>query len=124
MVQLNTQEISEYRTQLASNKTAIMALDAIEDCEGDIEDAATSLAIEVGQKLDRVDWLDGIAKRCRVAICQEDFRDDLKNNEISKVVTHLSESNVCPSLLVTPIVIYVVKQGVESFCEPLSYKLT
>lgn len=49
-MQLTTQEISEYRNQLATYDDAMVALDAIEDCEGDLEDAATALAIEVDKE--------------------------------------------------------------------------
>ncbi len=122
-MQLTTEEISQYRAQLAEYEAARIALDAIEESEGDLEDAATSLAIEVGQNPDRVDWLDGLAKRCRVAICQEDFRADLRENRLSTPVSYLLSIKLCPPLLVTPVVIYVVKQGIDDFCEPLNYKL-
>jgi hypothetical protein len=122
-VQLTTQEISEYRDQLVKYKAAMIALDAIEDSEGDLEDAATSLAIEVGQRVDRIDWLDGVAKRCRVAICREDFKADLAENKISAVVGYLLKIKICPPLLVTPVVLYVVKVGIDNFCKPLSYRL-
>ena len=122
-MQLTTEEISQYRDQLAEYEVARIALDAIEESEGDLEDAATSLAIEVGQNPDRVDWLDGLAKRCRVAICKDDFRSDLRENRLSTPVGYLLSIKLCPPLLVTPVVIYVVKQGIDDFCEPLSYKL-
>lgn len=123
MIQLTTQEISQYRDQLSYSDIAMVALEAIEDCEGDLEDAATSLAIKVGQNIDRVDWLDGIAKRCRVAICQKDFREDLQNNKIATIVDYLLETDLCPQILVTLIIIYVLKQGIDDFCEPLKYKI-
>lgn len=34
------------------------------------------------------------------------------------------EKKICPPLLVTPVIIYVIKQGIDQFCEPLSYQLT
>ena len=123
MIQLTSQEISQYRDQLSYCDSAMIALEAIEDCEGDLEDAATSLAIKVGQNIDRVDWLDGIAKRCRVAICQENFREDLQGNNIASIVDYLLETDLCPPILVTPIIIYVLKQGIDDFCEPLNYKI-
>ena len=122
-MQLTTQEISQYRDQLAEYEAARIALDAIEESEGDLEDAATSLAIEMGQKPDRVDWLDGLAKRYRVAICKESFRADLRENRFCVLVDYLLEIKSCPPLLVTPVVIYVAKLGIDDFCEPLSYKL-
>ena len=122
-MQLTTEEISQYRAQLAEYEAARIALDAIAESEGDLEDAATSLAIEAGQNPDRVDWLDGLAKRCRVAICKGDFRADLRENRLSTPVSYLLSIKLCPPLLVTPVVIYVVKQGIDDFCEPLNYKL-
>lgn len=123
MSDVTTQEIARYRTELSEYSEALAALDAIEDCEGDLEDAAISLGIQVGQQPDRVDWLDGLAKRCRVAICQADFREDLLNGKLDAAVGHLIEAKICPAILATPIVIYVLKQGVDNFCEPLNFKL-
>ncbi len=123
MIKLTSLEISQYRDQLSTFEDGMIALEAIEDCEGDLEDAATSLALKVGQQIDRVDWLDGLAKRCRVEICNQDFRVDLRQNKIFPLLQYLLETKVCPSLLVTPVVIYALKQGIDDFCEPLTYKL-
>ena len=123
MIYLTTQEIAKYRSELADYEEALIALDAIEDCEGDLEDAAVSLAIKVGQQPDRTDWLDGLAKRCRVAICQEQFKEDLLAGKLAALVGYLLDKRICPAILATPVVIYVAKQGVNEFCEPLSFQL-
>ena len=120
---LTPQEISDYKDQLADKKYALDALNTIEDVEGDLEDAATSLALASGQTPDRIDWLDGLAKRCRVAICEQNLRADLEDNYIETTIDYLYQKKVCPPLLITPIVIYVVKVGINQFCEPLTYKL-
>lgn len=120
---LSSQEIAKYRSQLALFPEALVALDAIEDCEGNIEDAALSLAIHVGQQPDREDWLEGLAKRCRVDICKTDFRDQLLDGNIASVVSYLIEMKSCPDVLVTLVVLYALKSGIEAFCEPLSFKL-
>ena len=122
-MQLTPPEISDYRDQLAELDYAIKALDIIEDVEGDLEDAATSLALASGQTPDRIDWLDGLAKRCRVAICEQNLRADLEDNYIETTIDYLYKKKICPPLLITPIVIYVVKTGINQFCEPLTYKL-
>ena len=121
MINLTTQEVADYRSQLAIYEEALMALDEIEDCEGNIEDAAIALAIQAGQQPDRLDWLDGLAKRLRVGICQPQFTKDLLNNQLASTVEYLLNSELCPRILVTPVVIYAVKQGISDFCEPLSY---
>lgn len=123
MINLTTQEIARYRSQLAENQDALVALDAIEDCDGDLEDAAISLGIKVGQQPDRNDWLDGLAKRCRVAICQSELKQDLANDNLLNTVVNLIDNKICPPILATPIVIYAVKQGIDRFCEPLDLKI-
>ena len=122
-MQLTQEEINDYRDQLAELDYAIKALDIIDDVEGDLEDAATSLALASGQTPDRIDWLDGLAKRCRVAICEQNLRADLEDNYIETTIDYLYQKKVCPPLLITPIVIYVIKTGINQFCEPLTYKI-
>lgn len=121
---LSSQEIAHYRTELAADAEALEALDQIEDCEGDLEDAALSLGIQAGQQPDRTDWLPGVAKRCRVILCQDPCQSYFQQGQLTGVVTTLKAAQVCPSLLVTPVVLYVLKSGVESFCDPLNYKQT
>jgi hypothetical protein len=121
MTQVTTQEIVQFRAELADYPDAIAALEEIEECEGNLEDAAVVLAIRVGQQPDiaNSEWLDGLAKKCRAVICQEEYRNALVNGTFAPIMGHLAATRLCPALLVTPVLIYVVKQGVHSFCEPL-----
>lgn len=124
MIIVTSQEIAQYRSQLANNAAALKALDEIEDCEGDLEDAAIALAIQVGQQPNTSDnWLEGLAKRCRVEICEQQFREDLLNGNCASVVEYLETTKLCPRLLVTPVVLYALKTGVNDFCQPLEYKI-
>jgi hypothetical protein len=123
MVSLTFQEIAHYRSQLVQFPEALEALDAIEDCEGDLEDAALSLAIHAGQQPDRNDWLVGLAKRCRVALCRSPTRDALQNGNLTSAIAFLLEETVCPPLLITPVILYVLKVGLEDFCKPLNEKI-
>ena len=121
MISLTAEEIAQYRSILREYPEALTALDAIEDCEGDLTDAAISLAIKVGQQPDSNDYLEGLAKRCRVNICQ--YQDNLLNNQLAKVIGYLIIQKPCPSLLVTPVVFYAVKKGINDFCQPLQFKI-
>ena len=108
----------------APNPEALKALDEIEDCEGNIEDAAISLAIQAGQEPNiSENWLDGLAKRCRVAICKSELKADLTNGGLNAAFGDLVAAKVCPEILITAVIIYVFKTGVNEFCEPLDYKL-
>ncbi|MDB9517310.1 hypothetical protein PN466_10165 [Roseofilum reptotaenium CS-1145] len=122
MIVLTSQEIAHYRTELAADPEALEALDQIEDCEGDLEDAALSLGIQAGQQPDRTDWLSGVAKRCRVILCQDPCQSYFQQGQLADVARTLKTAQVCPSLLVTPVVLYVVKTGVQTFCEALNYQ--
>lgn len=121
MTQVTPEEIAKFQAELVDYPDAQAALKEIEECEGDLEDAAMVLAIRVGQQPDiaNSDWLDGLAKKCRAVICQEQFRDALVNETYSPIVGHLAATRLCPAILVTPVLMYVIKQGVNNFCEPL-----
>lgn len=121
MTIVTSQEIAQFRSELATNPEAMIALDAIEDCEGDLEDAAIALAIRAGQQpqRDNAEWLDALARKCRVVICQKEFRDELLNGSFAPMIRYLTETPLLPSILATPVLMYVVRQGVNSFCEPI-----
>jgi hypothetical protein len=120
MVSLNAVEIMSYRAELAADPDFLSALDVIEDCEGDVEDAAIALALHVGQEPDRSgDWLDGLAKRWRVNICTDEFRTILEEESIAHALRSLTDKTAIPPQLAVPVVIYVLKTGIANFCKPL-----
>ncbi|TAE58359.1 MAG: hypothetical protein EAZ76_09835 [Nostocales cyanobacterium] len=120
-MKITSQEIAQFRSQLADDPQAMEVLDLIEDCEGDLEDAAMTLAIKIGQEPGRTnsEWLDALAKRWRTIICEQEYRHDLLNGSISGMLVHLTSIPEFPKILATPVLIYVLKQGVNNFCEPL-----
>jgi hypothetical protein len=119
MIDLET--IAQLQSQFADFSDAIAALEAIADCEGDLEDAAMILAIRVGQQPDinNGEWLDGLAKKCRVAICQSEFRNDMVSGNFIPLYQHFLAAKLCPRLLILPVLLYVHEQGVNRFCQPL-----
>ncbi|ACB52496.1 unknown [Crocosphaera subtropica ATCC 51142] len=124
MPSLTLSEITYYRSQLADYPDAIIALDEIVVCDGDLDDAAINLALSVGQTPDRTDWLEGLAKRYRVEICQENLINELSQGHIIPVINHLMTTKIGPDILVLPVVLYVLKTGVDEFCSPLNLKIT
>jgi hypothetical protein len=121
MTIVTSQEIARFRTELSNYPEAMKALDAIEDCEGDLEDAAIALAIRAGQQpqRDNAEWLDALARKCRSVICQKEFRGDLLNGTYAPMLRYLAETPLLPPILATPVLMYVVSQGINHFCEPL-----
>jgi hypothetical protein len=121
MNSIDLQIITDLRAQFADIPEAIASLEKISDCEGDLEDAAMTLAIRAGQQPDinNSEWLDGLAKKCRVAICQLDLRNDMINGNFPPVFQHFIQAKVCPKLLILPVLLYVHERGVNRFCQPL-----
>ncbi|WP_310429541.1 hypothetical protein [Chamaesiphon sp. VAR_48_metabat_135_sub] len=113
--------IEELKVQFADIPEAIVSLETIADCEGDLEDAAMTLAIRVGQQPDinNSEWLDGLAKKCRVAICQSEFRNDMVSGNFKTLFQHFVLLKVCPKLLILPVLLYAHEYGVNRFCQPL-----
>lgn len=99
MTQVTAKEIAQFRSQLAEDPIAMESLDLIEDCEGDLEDAAMTLAIRSGQEpeIANSEWLEDLAKRWRSVICQQEFRDDLLNGSIASMLEHLKTMPSFPS---------------------------
>ncbi|MBD2387283.1 hypothetical protein [Cylindrospermum sp. FACHB-282] len=121
MTTVTSKEIAQFRSLLADDPQGMEALDLIEDCEGDLEDAAMTLAIRAGQQPERAnsEWLDALAKKWRAVICEQEYREDLVNNSIVGMMANLKKMPTFPKILATPVLIYILKQGVNNFCAPL-----
>jgi len=121
MTEVTPKEIAQFRSQLADDSSAMEVLDLIEDCEGDLEDAAMTLAIRAGQEpeIANSEWLAALARKWRAVICQQEFREDLLNGSVKGMIEHLKTIQTFSIILAVPVLIYVLKQGVNNFCEPL-----
>ncbi|MEL6326479.1 MAG: hypothetical protein AAFQ61_06195 [Cyanobacteria bacterium J06626_23] len=117
MTILTAEEITQLKNQLADYPDATDALQAIEDCDGDVADAALSLALKAGLEPDTNEtWLASYAKRFRHVACQEQFRQSLTEHHVVGLISHLTEETTCPALLAAPVALYVAKTGVADFC--------
>lgn len=124
MITITSEEIAQYRTELADQPAALRSLDMIEDCDGDLEDAAITLALQAGQEPDESDrWLEGLAKRWRSFVCQMGMKDYLQTGSVANAVKLLAEETTIPPTLATPVILYTLKTGIEDFCKPLQEKL-
>jgi len=117
MIALTSEEIDQLKARLGDYPKALDALQEIEDCDGDVEDAAISLALRSGQEPDSNEqWLASFSKRYRHIVCQDQFRQAVEAGQLSPLVDYLSESTDCPKLIALPVALYVLKSGVETFC--------
>lgn len=60
-----------------------------------------------------------MAKKWRAVICEQEFREDLLQGSVQGMMTQLKTISTFPQILATPVLMYVLKQGVNTFCEPL-----
>lgn len=118
---LAREALDPLRTALAARSGPLAALEEIEACEGNLEDAAIALAIRCGQLPDREGWLEGLAKRSRSRICTTPpLRTALGAQDWGAVFALLDEQPLgCPEPLVLPVLLWVVLRGVEGYCAPL-----
>ena len=124
MIVLTSEEITRLKSSLSDVPFALEALREIGDCDGDVEDAAISLALKSDQEPDTNEWLGDFSKRYRHVVCREDFRgetlqeEDFTNaqEDIKALMIHLAQQTDCPELIALPVVLYVYKTGVDDFC--------
>ncbi len=118
---IESQKIQELQAQFADIPEAIASLNILADCEGDLEDAAITLAIRIGQQpeINNSEWLESLAKKCRVAVCRSEFRNDMVDGNFARIFQHFVETKVCPKLLILPVLLYVHEYGVNLFCQPI-----
>ncbi len=123
-ITVTAEEIEWFREELAGYPDALVALEEIEVCEGDLEDAAINIGIQVGQQPDTSDrWIEGLAKRWRHIICQADMKEKLEDGLTGNVLLSLTEHTMLPLKLATPVAIYVIKTGVQNFCQSFEAKI-
>ena len=124
MITVTPDEIDQYRSQFPDNPAVLRAFEVLEDCEGNLEDAAIDLALKVGQEPSESErWLEGFAKRWRVQLCQTHLRPHIDANNLSDAVPVLVEITNLPVGLAIALLIYAQKTDLEIFCQPLTEKL-
>ena len=127
-IQLTSEQIAIYRSELADNSDFLAALDVIEEWDGDFADAAESIATRNGIEgvEDNADmrWFVIVLNKCRESICQQRYeivREKIVPALIPTLTEMVAASFLCPpgiaTLLSTPIAIYVQEEGMDKFCQ-------
>ena len=109
-------EIEQFREQLKDYPETLVALDTIQECEGNLEDAAQVIVLEAGEEEVQSELLEKLISRCRSVICQEDMKEELPVL-IAAIAEFLGSSSGFPPGLATPIAIFVTKRGMKNFCQ-------
>ena len=108
---LTSEDIARYRSQLSDIALAQIALNAIEDVDGDFELATIRLALQIGEHHVFPDWIAHLVKHCLPTICYGPIRQSIEGGDLATALAGLIESNVCPAVLATPVLIYASRLG-------------
>jgi hypothetical protein len=116
MITVTPEEITKFRSELADNPQALVALDTIAECEGYLDDAVPLLVMrETAQEADRGlnDWLE----RCRQFVCQEEVREALESGLLAPAIEAIAIGASIPPGIATALSICVFKLGAKKFCK-------
>ena len=122
MTTVLSEEIAQFRSQLEDYPEVLQALNVIEECDGNLEDAAEILAIQAGAEIVRGEegknLLEKYAQKLRPVICTKEFENAFINGSFAVVVTLLAISPpTIPLILLTPVLLYVSQKGWSNFCK-------
>ena len=124
MITVTQAEIEQYRSQLQEYPDALKALDVLQECEGDLEYAAETLAIESGE-LDNdlgdkdpnePSWLEKSAARLRPHVCTQAFKDVLSQG-FAVALGSLITAGVYLGVPLTLVLIYISTKNMDNFCQ-------
>jgi hypothetical protein len=116
MTILTSEQIAQYRSELASDPQALAALDEVEACDNSLEDAAEVLAIESGYTKSTLaesdqSYLDKLTEKARKVICSK------YTGDLLELFKDWRDFMPFPGNLATLVAINVTKIGVPKFCE-------
>lgn len=122
------EQIALYRQQVADNQEALAALDVIEEWDGNLADAAESIAkrngVEGVETNADLRWFSQKLKECHQFICQpkyENLRDKYVSTLIPVLTEFLAGSLGCPpgvaGLIATPFALTIAEEGMDKFCQ-------
>jgi hypothetical protein len=119
MTTVTQEEIEQFREQLRDYPGALVDLEVIERCEGDLERAARVLARRSGVEEVRsgANWQLALQK-ARELVCDDKFKDGLAPRLIGGLIGTLAASG-SPILVAvaTPVAIYITQVSIEAFCK-------
>lgn len=128
-IQLTPEQIAKYRADLADNPDALAALDVIEEWDGDLADAAESIATRNGIEgvEDNADfrWFAIVLSKCRDSICQPKY-ETLREKYLRELIPTLT--NIIAgyyiahhpnfvAILSTIVAVYIQEEGMDKFCQ-------
>lgn len=123
MTTVTSAEIANFRSELADYPEALKALDVLEECEGDLEYAAETIAIESGELRDDLgnkdpnesSWLEKLMEKLRPHLCTQAFKEALTHG-FGSAITLLTPVVGTPALLIL-VIIFISRKNLDEFCD-------
>ena len=124
-IQLTSEQIAKYRSELADNPDFLAALDVIEEWDGDLADAAESIAtlngIEGVEDNADLRWFVIVLNKCRDSICQPKLREKYLPALIPTLTGIIAGYLMCPPpvavILSAIVAVFIQDQGLDKFCQ-------
>jgi len=122
MITITPEELSKFRGALQDNDEALEALDVVEECNGNLEEAMEIVMINAGMEPVRGDddWIDfeNIGKELRKVICTQAFEYAFVNGSFAIILGHLINENMYPTAMLVLFIFYWFRLGFDHFCNP------
>jgi hypothetical protein len=123
MITVTPAEIEQYRSQLQAYPDALKGLDVLAECEGDLEYAAETIAIETGELQDNLgeedpnepSWLEKLVEKLRPHICTQAFREVLTQG-FAGAIGLLIPVVGSPTLIIL-VVVYISRKTLDECCK-------
>ncbi len=116
MTILTPEKIAKYRNELKEYPEAITALNTIEECEGNLEDATALIASRSGESVLMGDsLLNDLVKRARKHLCQPDNQKEWA--DLKDVLEILKEFLPSPIPLAVTCTLKLSEIGLRNLCK-------
>ena len=121
-------EIEQFREQLKDYPEALVAVDVIEEYEGNLAEAAKAIAIrndiEGIADYGLSDWFFEMLQECRDFICQPKYQN-LRENYLPALIPPLADCLAASlgclpgvaAIIAVPFAAYIKEEGMEKFCK-------
>ena len=128
MITVTPQQISQLRSELAGYPEALEALEVIEEWDGDLADAAESIAtrngIEGVEDNAELRWFTQKLRQCHGFICKPKY-ENLREKHLPALLPLIADFFAgllgCPpgvaAIIATPFAVYINDKGMEKFCK-------
>ena len=125
MVTVTQEDIAQFRNVFANNSEAMDALGYIDNCDGNLSEAMEIIFAVENDSYHRGifdgDNFEKFLKQFHIVVCNPEFEKNFVNKPLDKALDfalgYLFANTGHPTLLLIPVLLYIFKMGLQSFCQ-------